>query len=306
MCPTGCRAVAPHHRPWICGPSSGPGRALCPQCVYNVIILPYSSLYGRCILERIIRYLWLPVLILVAVGLVSAWVGNSWRPSPAQIQAEAKSTLSVLEVVTLAAGPSTPQPAPAMSTLNPTPTLFVISGRATTEPTLAITPTPRPTVDYGREGATGRIEIPAIGVDQMIVPVSWRIKIVNGQAVSQFDTVDGAVAHNRGSAPLGGSGNTVLTGHTRGNGKGEFQNLWELQPGQEVHVWDAVGDEYAYVVESVQTLQEVGLTVEQRKANAQLLLPTDDDRLTLITCWPEWVYTHRVIVIARPSDTARP
>jgi sortase (surface protein transpeptidase) len=29
------------------------------------------------------------------------------------------------------------------------------------------------------------------------------------------------------------------------------------------------------------------------------MAPTQEARLTLITCWPDWAYTHRLIVSAR-------
>jgi sortase A len=39
-----------------------------------------------------------------------------------------------------------------------------------------------------------------------------------------------------------------------------------------------------------------------RRKNAQWIMPTGDERLTLVTCWPyEWPgNSHRVIVVARP------
>ena len=41
----------------------------------------------------------------------------------------------------------------------------------------------------------------------------------------------------------------------------------------------------------------------------EVVAPTDEETLTLITCYPDWVYTHRMIVQARPvsgdqGDTA--
>ena len=206
-----------------------------------------------------------------------------------------------IPLITLSAGPArTPTQRVSMPGATLTPTLYVYASQPTVQPTPTITATPAPTVDYGVPGATGRVEIPAIGVDQVIVPVSWQVKFVEGQPVAQWDTVDWAAGHNKGSAPIGGPGNTVLTGHTRGNGNGEFQNLWDLQAGDEVHVWDSIGREFTYVVDSVIKVQEFGASLEQRQENAQYMMPTDDTRLTLITCWPEWVYTHRIIVIARP------
>ena len=37
-----------------------------------------------------------------------------------------------------------------------------------------------------------------------------------------------------------------------------------------------------------------------RMNNAQWILPSVDERLTLITCWPYETNTHRLIIVARP------
>ena len=219
----------------------------------------------------------------------------TWAAAPTQT-APPTETLSPAgaqptAVATAVLASPTPSPEPT-----PTATLYVIS-RVEVAPR-EVAPTP-PVASLPE--AIGRIEIPALGINQPIVPVSWRMRVIDGQPVAMWETVKGAVGHHRGSAGLGQPGNTVLTGHTRGDGLGEFQNLWDLQEGQEIRLYDAQGQEYLYRVESVITLQEIGLTVEQRQENARYLQPTDDTRLTLVTCWPEWVYTHRVIVIARPG-----
>jgi sortase A len=40
--------------------------------------------------------------------------------------------------------------------------------------------------------------------------------------------------------------------------------------------------------------------LEIRMANAEWLGGTDDERLTLVTCWPQKSNTHRLIIVARP------
>ncbi len=224
------------------------------------------------------------------------------EPSPRAIPAEEASPRPILEpVVGSPNRPATATLAPtATSEPTPTPTLYVIS-----DIEIVRQPAARSTSDPDEQAplpkATGRIEIPALGHDHPIVPVSWRMKVVDGQQVAMWDVAEGAVGHHRGSAPLGEPGNSVLTGHTRGDGMGEFQNLWDLQEGQEIRVHDADGSLFVFRVESVKVIQEVGLTLEERYENAKYMAPTNDTRLTLVTCWPEWVYTHRVIVIAKPS-----
>ena len=44
---------------------------------------------------------------------------------------------------------------------------------------------------------------------------------------------------------------------------------------------------------------EVGASEAQRLANARYIQPTGDARVTLVTCWPYWTNTHRVVVVGK-------
>ncbi len=39
-----------------------------------------------------------------------------------------------------------------------------------------------------------------------------------------------------------------------------------------------------------------------RIANAKYIQPTEDERITLVTCWPYTNNTHRLIIVARPLN----
>jgi LPXTG-site transpeptidase (sortase) family protein len=98
-----------------------------------------------------------------------------------------------------------------------------------------------------------------------------------------------SVTHYSNSSPIG-SGNAVLYGHDDIEGS-VFRRLEELRPGDEVHVTTG-GATVAYQV-SARTI--VAPTA------VQILLPTNDVRLTIFTCWPTWVDTQRVVVTALPK-----
>ena len=57
-------------------------------------------------------------------------------------------------------------------------------------------------------------------------------------------------------------------------------------------------------IDSTKKLEEAGMPLKVRQKNAQWIMPTGDERLTLVTCWPyEWPgNSHRVIVVARPHS----
>jgi LPXTG-site transpeptidase (sortase) family protein len=94
------------------------------------------------------------------------------------------------------------------------------------------------------------------------------------------------VTHYAFSAGIG-SGNAVLYGHDDIEGS-IFARLKDLQPGDEIDV--AIGGR-------VQRYR-VSTRVIVAPTAVQILDPTSDVRLTLFTCWPNWVDTQRVVITA--------
>jgi LPXTG-site transpeptidase (sortase) family protein len=143
-----------------------------------------------------------------------------------------------------------------------------------------------------------RLVIPKIGLDAP-VHVAPRLTIQVGQDLLGFWSAPNeyAVGWHEGSAFLGETGNTVLSGHHNIYG-GVFARLVELAPGDEITVYSG-GLEFHYVVSQVMKLEERGVPLEQRIQNARWILPSTDERLTLVTCWPITSNTHRLIIVAR-------
>lgn len=145
-----------------------------------------------------------------------------------------------------------------------------------------------------------RIVIPAIGVDAPVVPVSTSTIEVDGQRVAVWDVPDSAAGWHQTSAPLGAGGNTVLNGHNATLGE-IFRDLYTLKAGDVITVY--AGDaSYGYRVAEVLILLEAGQPLETRLENARYILPTTDERLTLVTCHPYGSLRNRLIVIAYPAN----
>ena len=144
--------------------------------------------------------------------------------------------------------------------------------------------------------------MPAIKLDIPVVELGWSTKKnVAGEIFSEWDVADFAAGWHKNSAVPGEEGNIVMSGHN--NIKGAvFRQLDRLKRGDEVILF-AGGDPFAYVVDEVLILPEKYAALEQRKANAVYIQPSDDDRLTLVSCWPRNDNTHRIVVIARPVDS---
>jgi len=143
-----------------------------------------------------------------------------------------------------------------------------------------------------------RLVIPRLGLDVPIEPVGMVPSGVSA-GVAEWGVPDHrAAGWLNTSATFGIVGNTVLDGHH--NIKGEvFRNLWMLQAGDEIVLY-AGNEARHYAVRETLILPEKDQSLAVRLANARYLSPTDDERLTLITCWPYENNTHRTVVIAFP------
>ncbi len=193
--------------------------------------------------------------------------------------------------------------------LQPTPGLPKIHGGRTTttpdgppaptvEPTATPTPVPTPTPDPASMKPI-QLLIPAINLDAPVVEVGWETKEVNGQTISSWIVPDSfTVGWHTNSALPGQPGNTVLNGHHNIYGE-VFRDLEDLQPGDEIVLLNAAGPHY-YAVTERHILKEKGETDEVRLQNASFIMPTQDERLTMVTCWPYTNNTHRLVIVAMP------
>lgn len=161
-------------------------------------------------------------------------------------------------------------------------------GAPPTSPALAITPTPTstptatPTVDP-QLLLPVRLRIPVMFLDS---PVR-EVKVNMG--VWQVAPMD--VGHHIGTANPGEVGNMVLAAH-RDINSALFRELDRLQPGDEVFVSNSLR-EYRYVVTD---------SFVVNPDQTEVMAPTNDKRVTLITCTPIGLDTQRLIVTAILDD----
>jgi LPXTG-site transpeptidase (sortase) family protein len=146
-------------------------------------------------------------------------------------------------------------------------------------------------------GEPTRLVIPTIELDRAIMPVGFRLLEINGQTYGIWNVLDTEVGWHNLSASLGQVGNTVLSGHSDVEAR-VFEDLHRVNLGDEIIAFS--GEQpYSYVVTQKFLVWEKGVSLEKRIKNAQLIAPTEDERLTLVTCARPSA-THRLIVIARP------
>lgn len=180
--------------------------------------------------------------------------------------------------------PTPPAASEAAGSL-PTPQPSEPPDDATPQPGPTIAPRPLPAV---------RMLIPSIGVDSTVVEA----QIKDGEwQVPKF-----VVGHLEGTAYPGESGNGVYSGHVESISSGNvFANLAKVRVGDSIYLFTAA-----------QMLRyQVTETKVVKNTDVEVLYPTPEPRITLITCTGSWDvaardYTHRLVVVATPWKAPEP
>jgi sortase A len=147
---------------------------------------------------------------------------------------------------------------------------------------------------------------PSIKLDAKVIPMGWEMVDQKGTLVPEWVVPKKAAGWHINSALPGSQENIVVSGHHNIEGK-VFRYVVDLAMGDEITLY-ADDRPYVYTVTEKYILKETGMPLRVRKQNAQWIMPTGDERLTLVTCWP-YEYpgnSHRVIVVARPEDYVAP
>lgn len=145
------------------------------------------------------------------------------------------------------------------------------------------------------------ILIPSIKVSAPVVFATMRKVLMDGKTVDMWFAPDSEAAgwHTTSAFP-GDIGNLVMSGHNNDYGH-VFRELIDLNQGDEILIITQKRLRTYYVANTV-LFQEVEIGLVQRQENARWISPSPDERLTLVTCWPDDSNTHRLIIVASPGN----
>jgi sortase A len=190
---------------------------------------------------------------------------------------------------------STPEPTPDSAPATPS------SPTSIPEPTLTF---PTPTTREPASSPPTRLSIPGISLDIPVIPVGVKtISDADGSRVVWADVPNAGAFHQTSAYP-GNPGNTVINGHRDILGS-VFRNLNKVKVGDEIKLY--VGDvEYLYYVTETLIVPETFASASQRQENLRLIGYMPEERLTLVTCTPIGLATHRLLVIAEPPMGTEP
>ena len=190
------------------------------------------------------------------------------------------------------------EPEPLSLADNP---LLVVEGEAETS-------VPDQTESANEAGSTAlnapltRVVAESIGLDSEVTAVGWESVVQDGVSTNVWRVADYAAGWHTNSTLPGQGGNIVLSAHH--NIKGEvFRYTVDLEPGDIITLYDE-SHSYDYVVEDKFIVKDKGEPEAARRENAKWIGPFNEERLTLVTCWPYTNNTHRLIVIAKPVGSS--
>ena len=140
------------------------------------------------------------------------------------------------------------------------------------------------------------LAIPRIELETPIVSAGWQER--TGRRV--WDVPADAAGWHLGSARMGERNNLVLSGHNNIGGS-VFRDLSKLAVGDTVIVRSQVSARQ-YTVTTRLIIREALQSDEQRMKNARWMGEFPGERVTLITCYPAWTNTHRLVIVAKPNQ----
>lgn len=151
-----------------------------------------------------------------------------------------------------------------------------------------------------------RIVAEAINLDAPVVDMGWQVSQQGDQFISEWAMPENEAGWHRNSAVPGQGSNVVISGHNASTGGQVFAALDDLQLGDEIILETDQAELITYRVVEKNIIRTFAASAEAQQYLLDVTQPTPREQLTLITCWPSWTNTHRLIVIALPAPVLPP
>lgn len=151
------------------------------------------------------------------------------------------------------------------------------------------------------------LRIPEIELAVDVVPMQWRVAEVDGQRTTVWVLPNEGAGWHPNSAKLGDPGNVVISGHQLlGDAPFAAIALGDVTVDQEILLSDESGEVFTYRVTEVTDPLPIPTSFsEESVLAARFTSETETPTLTLISGWPDFSSTHRVVVIAERVDESQ-
>ena len=218
--------------------------------------------------------------------------------------------------------PPPTQPVPTSTeSVSPEPLLPKVTpaqATAATVPAPAPLATTVPSATPLLGSAPVRLAIPNLKIDVPVVEMGWNVVQTADGPRSDWVIPKNEAGHHINSALLGEKGNLVISGHNNIYGSvfkpisfawdndtriqvDNFTDRSDVLNGRTIELFDAAGQEFKYTISAFYRLKDTGVPLQQRIANGRFMEPTDQEQVTIITCWPPTSNTHRLVIVAVPA-----
>ncbi len=171
------------------------------------------------------------------------------------------------------------------------------------------TPTPRPTATSTATPdastvtteAPTRIVVEKISLDAEVVEMGWETQENwQGELISEWVVPENEAGWHINSAKPGQGSNVVISGHNASLGGHVFADIEGLEIGDLIGLYNDEGFLFTYQVQESTIVRTFAGPPESELFLQESMAPTETERLTLITCWPSWTNTHRLVIVAEP------
>ncbi len=218
--------------------------------------------------------------------------------------------------------PATPAPGVTPTPITIVPAALAATATAPVSPLTTAappaTPLAAPTAAPVLASSPVRLAIPDLQIDVPVTDATWKVVRTPAGLESEWVIPENAGGYHVNSVRPGEPGNVVISGHNNIFGKvferisiawdedhkqqvDRFTFTSDILNGRTIELEVAGGRRFSYRITEFIRLTEAGVPVEQQRKNLLYIEPTGDDRLTLVTCWPPWSNTYRLIVVAVPA-----
>jgi hypothetical protein len=144
------------------------------------------------------------------------------------------------------------------------------------------------------------LTFPALDLTLPVTPMGWDVVVVDDALTTEWQVPAESLGWHVNSAGAGAADNVIISGHQAlGAALLAPVALGEVTPEQEILLRDAEERTFVYrVVDVSEPIPLAGAAEDEAAVLSDAMAATGDARLTLLTGWPEFTTTHRIVVVA--------
>lgn len=153
-----------------------------------------------------------------------------------------------------------------------------------------------------------QLTLPALDLTLPVTPMGWTVVTTDAGLTTEWEVPDASLGWHPNTPGAGAAGNMLVSGHQAlGDALLAPLALGEIVDGQEILVEDADGRVFVYQISEITApIPLTGASEEEMAQIDALVASGPTAQLTVITGWPDFTTTHRVLAQAELIGEAAP